>query len=185
MKNGTSWRLTILLTSTVIACLCLWRSQVSAQDSIEFGVGQEYGAIALGPGQETLVENTNNSSNLQMQVETDFIGNDGMDLIPTVSATIPPNQTSEIRFAPPLLPVGCTPEVGVPCASKAFRVKVVAIVTTGRAKPPLDFMCTTLLSTQSIVGAGGTAFSFAPIWRHAWPGSGQPPAGFSNCLGER
>jgi hypothetical protein len=101
MKNPSqSWGLMALFAiGTIARFLCEGRTRVSAQVPIEFGVSLEYGAIELGPGQKTVVENTNNS-HFQMQVLTRFIGNDGLDLIPSVSATIPPNKTSEIPFTP-------------------------------------------------------------------------------------
>jgi hypothetical protein len=187
MKNSNqSWGLVALFVTGGIACLlCAGPRRASAQAPIEFGVSQDYGSIDLGSGQKTVVENTNNSQ-FQMVVETHFIANDGSDVIPAVSVSIPPKNTTEIFFTPPSLPAGCKPGGSVPCKSEAFRVRVVAAVTTDKVKPPLEDMCDTLLSTQSIVGAGGTAFLLAPMCTHAWPGTGQllSPE-YSQCKGAR
>ena len=158
-------------------------SKASAQVPIDFGVSQDYGAVYLGLGQKTVVENTNNSD-FQMRVDTHFIASDGSDLIPAVSVSIPPHSTNEIRFTPPPLPHGCTTDGSARCNRETFRVKAVAIVTTGQIKPPLDDMCDTFLSTQSIVGAVGTLFVLTPMWTHAWPGAGQlKSSAYSPCRG--
>ena len=184
MRNPrTTWKVTSLFA--VVCFLNMGSLRVSAQAPIDFGVSQDYGAVYLGLGQKSVVENTNNSD-FQMRVETHFIANDGSDLIPAVSVSIPPHSTNEIRFTPPLLPHGCTTGGSVPCNPETFRVRAVAIVTTGQIKPPLDDMCDTFLSTQSMVGASGTLFVLTPMWTHAWPGAGQlkSPA-YSLCRGTR
>lgn len=185
MKNlGKSWRLISVFAIGTIVCFLYWgRSRASAQVPIDFGVSQDYGAVYLGLGQRTVVENTNNSD-FQIRVDTHFIASDGSDLIPAVSVSIPPHSTNEIRFTPPPLPHGCTIGGSAPCNPETFRVRAVAIVTTGQIKPPLDDMCDTFLSTQNMVGAAGTLFVLTPMWTHAWPGAGQlkSPA-YSLCRG--
>jgi hypothetical protein len=185
MKSACKlWKVIFLFgIGAVVFLLCVGRSRVSAQTPIEFGVSQDYGAIRLGPGQKAVVENTNNSE-FQMRVDTYFIANDGSNVIGAVSVPIPPHNTNEVPFAPPYLPIGCTPGGSRPCTPEAFRVRSIATVTTNQIKPPLDDMCDTLLSAQSIVGTGRTLFVLTPTWTHAWPGSGQlkSPA-YSQCRG--
>jgi hypothetical protein len=171
---------------TLFAVMCFLSTaslRVCAQAPIDFGVSQDYGGVYLGLGQMTIIENPNNSD-FQMRVDTHFIANDGSDLIRAVSVSKPPHGTNEIRFTPPLLPRGCTTRGSVSCNPETFRVRAVAIVTTGQIKPPLDDMCDTFLSTQSMVGAAGTLFVLTPIWTHAWPGAGQLKSpDYSLCRG--
>jgi hypothetical protein len=177
----TSWK--VITPFAVVCFLNIGSLGVFAQVPIDFGVSQDYGAVYLGLGQKTVIENTNNSD-FQMRVDTHFVANDGSDLIPAVSVSIPPHSTNEIPFTPPLLPHGCTTGGSVRCNPASSRVRAVAIVTTGQIKPPLDDMCDTFLSTQSAVGAAGTLFVVTPMWTHAWPGAGQLKSpDYSLCRG--
>lgn len=182
MKNSAVTLLVAFAISIIIFAFRPGRN-ISAQTPINFGVSQDYGAIKLGSGQKSVVENTNNS-NFQMAVETHFISNDGAEIIAPITATIAPRSTSEIEFAPKLLPSGCAPSGRQRCDIGAFRVRAVAIITTGQIKPSVENMCDAFVSAQTVVGADGAKFVVAPNWTHAWPGSGQPLSPtYSSCPG--